>query len=259
MTACPLAEWDPLGPQTEPRMRAHDIVCLHTMAGSFSGVDSYFHQNGYGGTESHFGLSSEGRLKQWQDLDFQADANLEGNDRVISIETADRGLMFPQWAGSDVPAWTDRQIDKIVELLDWLCSRYAIPRRMIPDSKPTRRGIGYHRQGVDPWRVAGGERWSTSSGKVCPGDRRIHQIMTIVIPRLQGITQPEIEDDLEDDKMTIIRKTTDNFTMVAYGGKLMALTEHDDMVSADAAGIPVWPVSAETYDRLVKVYGPVAK
>lgn len=201
-TRYPGAEWDPLGPQTEPRMQAHDIVCLHTMAASFDGVNNGFHVNGYGGLESHFGLAGEGRLKQWQDTEHQADANYDGNHRVISIETADRGLLFPLWSGSDVPAWTDRQIDELVPLVRWLCDTYDIPKELIPDSRPGRRGIGYHRQGIPgnfppPYTglVPGGELWTDpvkGRGKVCPGERRIRQLIEIVIPRVRG----EEDDDM---------------------------------------------------------------
>jgi hypothetical protein len=199
-TLYPDAEFDPLGPQTEPRMAAHDIVCLHTMAATFAGTDSGFHANGYGGLESHFGISGSGRVKQWQDLDFQADANFNGNPRVISIETADKGEMFPAWSGSDVPPWTDAQLDQIVPLVRWLCDTFDIPKQLVPDSKPGRRGIAYHRLGVPhsthdpnapggPWLGPGGELWTHPEkglGKVCPGDRRIAQLKEIVIPRVQG-------------------------------------------------------------------------
>ena len=170
-TICPLAEFDPLGKQTEHRLKTPDIVCLHTMAQSFDKVNRDFHANGYGGLESHFGVAGDGRLKQWQDLDFRADANFDGNHRCISIETADRGEDFPKWTGSDVPAWTDAQ--------------------------PGHRGIAYHRMWVPhstgdpdapggPWHGPDCEFWTDpvkGRGKVCPGDRRIRQLKEIVIPR----------------------------------------------------------------------------
>lgn len=202
------AIWDPLGTQTEPRMRAHDVAVLHTMAGTFSGVDRMFHESGYGGLESHFGLAGSGLMDQWQDIAFEADANLDGNDRVISLETADRGETFPPWSGSDVPAWTQPQVEAIVKWLlwvtskeahaacppSWLCHQVGIPRVLIPDTQPHRRGIGYHRQGIDPWRHPNGERWSNATGKVCPGDRRIEQLVNVIIPRVQGV--PQEDDDM---------------------------------------------------------------
>ncbi len=59
MLTYPAAVHKPLGPQTEPRMTGHDIVCLHTMAGYLSSTDRYFRAAngaGYIGTESHFGV-----------------------------------------------------------------------------------------------------------------------------------------------------------------------------------------------------------
>src|SRR5262245_40429109 len=200
----PDAQYRPLGTQTEPVLANHDIVCLHTMVGSLSSTDNYFHQDGYGGTESHFGVGHDGTVYQWQDLDFQADANLDGNDRVISIETGDSGNGFPAWSGSNVPAWTEAQLVAISELVAWLCQRYDIPCALIPDTRQGRRGIGYHRQGIDPWRVPDGERWSSSYGKVCPGDRRVQQITTEIIPRAQAILRGETDVPLTPDEINKI-------------------------------------------------------
>ena len=88
MLTYPAAVHKPLGPQTEPRMTGHDIVCLHTMAGYLSSTDRYFRAAngaGYIGTESHFGVGGrwggdaraglDGTVWQWQDLMHQADAN----------------------------------------------------------------------------------------------------------------------------------------------------------------------------------------
>lgn len=218
MVRYPGASWDPLGPQTEPRMQAHDIACLHTMVGTLAGTSAFFHQNGYGGTESHFGMGHNGATVQWQDINHEADANYDGNHRVISMETADKGAGFPTWSDSDVPAWTSQQVDKLVDWLlwvtsteahvdcpaSWLCHQVGIPRVLVPDSRPGRRGIAYHRQGIDSypelykagWRQPGGELWSGSRGKVCPGDRRIHQLVTVVIPRVQATTALPQEDPM---------------------------------------------------------------
>lgn len=213
-TTYPGAKWDPLGPQTASRMSAHDIVCLHTMAGSMAGTDAMFHEGGYRGTESHFGLAGSGYLEQWQDLDYRADANYQGNHRIISIETADRGENFPAWSGSNVPPWTPAQLDKIVALVRWLCDHYNIPKALVPDSRPGRRGIAYHRQGIKGnfpppytgWKP-GGELWSTGEGKPCPGDARIGQLINIVIPRVRGVEEdemdiPDLRGDLGDKRKT---------------------------------------------------------
>jgi hypothetical protein len=178
------------------------------MVGSLLGTDAMFDRDRFGGTESHWGVGGDGACIQWQDMAFSADANLDGWRRVLSIENADTGAPFPKWTGSDVPAFSPAQVERLVDLLVWLCSKEAhadcpadwtchkvgIPARFIQDSKPGRRGIAVHRQGIDGnfpttgilrGRVAGGERWSSSRGKACPGDRRIKQTVQVLIPRVQ--------------------------------------------------------------------------
>jgi hypothetical protein len=204
-----------LGRQTEPEMRSHDIVCIHTMVGYLFSTHNMFLKNGFSGTESHFGIGGkwgsdlsrnlDGVVYQWQDLDCTADANLDGAHRVISIETADNAPRLPR----DILPWTPKQVVSLVRLIHWLCSKAAhadcpsswkchqegIPMKLIPDSKPGRRGIGFHRQGIDPWRVSGGERWSESRGKECPTDARIKQLSQVVIPRVQE-NDPTGENDM---------------------------------------------------------------
>lgn len=194
----PPAKWRPLGDeQTEPMMRAHDIFGIHTMVGGLLGTDGYFRRgNGlaFQGTESHYGVGGDadgpeldGEPWQWQDRLYEADANLEGNPRIISAECSD-GARTP------VPPFSPAQYETLAQLIawestieahaacpaDWMCHQIGIPLELIPDSKPGRRGVGYHRLGVDPWRVAGGELWSSSSGKICPGDARIAQLPGII-------------------------------------------------------------------------------
>ena len=41
MKTYPGAAYKPLGPQTEPRMTGHDVVCLHTMVGYLSSTGVY--------------------------------------------------------------------------------------------------------------------------------------------------------------------------------------------------------------------------
>lgn len=228
----PPARWDPLGPQTEAAMLGHDILCAHTMVGSLAGTNSMFHANGYGGTESHFGFGENAAqgIKQWQDLMFEADANLEGHTRVVSFETADYGGSFGTWntsSDANVPAWNLWQLDAIVDLVvwfcrksthagcpaTWACHKAGVPCVLIPDTKPGRRGLGYHKQGCDPWRVAGGEKWSTAYGKGCPGNRRISQFINIVIPRAQKILAggpaPEYDVPLSPEDLAAIDRIVD--------------------------------------------------
>lgn len=160
-------------------------ITVHTMVGTLDGTESYF--RGAGRPYSHFGLGSDGEIRQWQDLAFRAASDLEGNPYAVSIECEDTGPRFPRWSGSDVPAFTPEQVDTLIVALSWLCHRLGLPKQAITTSCPHERGIGYHRLGVDPWRnQACGQRWSSARGKVCPGDRRIHQLLTEIIPRVSA-------------------------------------------------------------------------
>lgn len=207
----PEANWRPLAGGSQSNLRQHDIICLHTMVGSLWGTDAYFRQGGWSGTESHFGVGHDGEVLQWVNCNDRADANLDGNWHIISIETADYGVGFPDWDtryGSQVPAWTPSQIESIAKIVAWACNEYDIPCELIPDSRVGRRGIGYHRQGVEPYMVSGGERWSGAYGKVCPGDRRIAQIDEILTRARQILgghvaTPPPPEPVLGDLYMNI--------------------------------------------------------
>jgi hypothetical protein len=212
-------------------MTGHDIICLHTMVGTLAGTNSMFHDNGYGGTESHLGVGENKTqgVKQWQDGMYQADANLDGNPRVFSVETADWGGVFGKWddsgkSGDQVPAWTEDQLDMIVDIVAWFCRKEThancpsswkchqegVPALLIPDTKPGRRGIGYHAQGIVPNLVAGGIKWSSHAGKICPGKKRIWQLINIVIPKVQAkISRPAVPTDTtpeEEDAMAALTK-----------------------------------------------------
>ncbi len=174
--------WKPLATNwaSQATLTSPDLVVVHTMVGSLAGTDNYFRLNGYGGVESHFGVGHDGAVWQWQDTSKIAEANYRGNHRIVSIETADKGSGFPAWTGSNVPPWTSAQVDALAKLVAFLCGAHNIPCELVPDSKPGRRGVGHHRLGIDPWRVAGGELWSTAKGKACPGDRRIAQLPDVI-------------------------------------------------------------------------------
>ncbi len=192
MARYPGAAWRPLADDWARQrvMARHDIICLHTMVGSLWGTDAFFRSNGYGGAESHFGVGYDGETLQWQDTTRQAEANLNGNHRIISIETADYGPGFGRWDTGDasaVPAWTPAQVERIAQIIAWACRTHGIPCELVPDSRPTRRGVAYHRQGVAGWGlVPGGEVWSSARGKVCPGNRRVAQV-PLVVSRARAI------------------------------------------------------------------------
>jgi catechol 2,3-dioxygenase-like lactoylglutathione lyase family enzyme len=138
---------------------------------------------------------------QWSDTAYRADANLDGNPRVISIETGDNapGLV------RDIKPWTAKQLDAIVKLVAWICKAHNIPPVLIHDSRPGTRGIGFHQLGCEhsdgvgshaDFLVSGGERWSKSLGKECPGPQRIAQVKTIIVPRVKALLAAPEEIDV---------------------------------------------------------------
>jgi hypothetical protein len=188
MARMPGARWRPLADNwaTQPRMARHDLVLIHTAVGSFEGTYGYFRTGngaGYGGTESHFMTSPAGDIDQYQDTDRQAEANGAANGRAISVENADMGAGFAPWNTNDgnaVPAFTPAQIEANARICAWAHTQHGVPLELVPDSKPGRRGIGYHRLGVVGYAVPGGEIWSSSKEKGCPGPKRIAQVPQII-------------------------------------------------------------------------------
>jgi len=169
-------------------MGTWDVICVHTIVGYQSG-----------GNAAHFTTGASGRIVQARDTHYRSAANLNGNWRVIAIENEDHGPAYGSWSGSNVPGFTDAQSEAIAKILAWAHRAHNIPLQLVADSKIGRRGVAYHRQGIDPYRVAGGEVWSSSRGKVCPGDIRIVQLLSEIIPRARVLAGMEDDMALSDD------------------------------------------------------------
>lgn len=179
-------------------MARYDVVCVHTIVGHPPA------------NAAHFSTRADGYVWQSRDTRYRSAANYNGNPRVIAIENEDMGPAYGVWNTNDghaVPGFTTAQIESIAQICAWANRSHGIPLVLCPDSRPGSRGIGYHRQGIDGnWagfayggRVAGGEVWTTSPGKVCPGDRRINQVINQIIPRARQIAG--LEHDMTPDEL----------------------------------------------------------
>lgn len=232
MARMPKATW--LGEHSPGRpMVRHDIVCVHTIVG-FAPAHA-----------AHFSVKADGTILQSRDTRFQSGANLNGNRRVIAIENEDHGRSFGDWNTSNghaVPALTFEQVEGNAEILAWAHRTHGIPLRLALNSRPTSRGLAYHRQGIDgdfsdfeyPGRVSGGEVWSEARGKVCPGDRKIdqrHEILTRAIEIVNGVDMTKLSQESLDQIRRLVREE------IAKAGDTIRI-DHDDR-----RGTPKWSLA----------------
>lgn len=136
----------------------------------------------------HVYILKNGGVEQSVDSDRQAEADLEGNDATLSVETQG-GLFKP-----NSEPWTDAQLEAIARFVAWAHVTHGIALKLATDSKigPSSHGLSWHRLGVDGnfpslpdiragrLQRGGGMHYSKSRGKACPGDAKIRQIPGIL-------------------------------------------------------------------------------
>lgn len=202
MARYPGAIWQPI--TAHPRygkrpLTEYNRVNLHTAVSNAQSLFGAFNKQS-GPAFSHFYVAGDGRVYQYQDTDFQAAADLDGNDATISIETWDGytgkpwdadGNGEPDWKNSsDVPAWTAAQIESLAQLYAWAVKTHGIAVKIAESSQKGQpsKGLSWHRLGVDGnfpalpdvragrLQRGGGMHYSLARGKGCPGDERIWQV-----------------------------------------------------------------------------------
>lgn len=149
-------------------MARYDIIVLHIAVSEADSLYGFF--NTPGNPTSHFYVRYDGTVEQYVDTKFRAPAQLDGNDRCIGIETE----------GLGTGTWTAPQVATLAKLCHWLYETHGIPLQDAETSRQSARGIAPHRYGINPYRVADGELWSSSNGKTCPTNQRIAQIPEII-------------------------------------------------------------------------------
>jgi hypothetical protein len=162
------------------------------------------------GNDSHLYVRFDGSVEQNVDLDLISYAGVDGNSSMIWVET--EGGANP--ATVETEPWTPAQVATLARILRWAHDTEGVPLQLMPDSRPASRGAGWHKQGVDPWRVTGGEVWSTHYGKVCPGAAKIAQVPQIVA-LAQNPDQPT-EDDMP--RFDLIRNSDNGLMVLAAPG-----------------------------------------
>lgn len=171
MALCPFAKHKLIAPgSSDPRISAR-VAILHVDAGGAASLFDFF-KNRSGGIESHFHVPWLGKIEQYRDTDWQADANHLANDFAISIESQ----------GFGGGKWTKGQLKKIKKLLLWLHEVEGIPLEKIKVWNGS--GVGYHVQfgAPGPW---------TPVSKSCPGPERIKQFHDVLVPWMTEVTRPK--------------------------------------------------------------------
>lgn len=195
-TLFPGAIWLPIPVSpSRPRRRKGRAVIFHV---AVSEADSLFGLFSQSPNDSHLYVRRDGTTEQYVDLDLEAYASMDANASTISVETQG-GVTDP-----DGEPWTDAQLAALARIARWAHDTEGVPLAVMPDSLPASRGIGWHRLGIDPWRVPGGEVWSSSRGKVCPGAAKIAQVPSIVAAAISG-AQPQEPDVQLSDKISFTR------------------------------------------------------
>jgi hypothetical protein len=255
MPVMPGVEFRPDMPAGTPLMTRFDVVCIHTIGGKSKPP----------APAAHFSTRLDGHIVQSRDTRFQSAANLDGNHRVIAIENDDFSPHFGNWNPDDghaVPAFTLEQMEAIARICAWAHKIHGVELVPCPDSKPTSKGIGYHRQGIKgnfgPFAfggiVAGGEKWSMHFGKVCPGDARIRQIPRI-IKRARAIAG--VEPDWENDMQLIKGDKNDAVFVVVWNQpgaiavrKRIPNANDPGFKAARTAGFPIHTVAQAVIDAI---------
>jgi hypothetical protein len=158
------------------RMSGHRGLIFH-VAVSEAAFPSYSP-----GTGAHLYTRRNGGIVQQIDTNFKGGHSYQGNRTLLGVETQG-GVIDP----NNEP-WSPEACEANAHIAAWANRTHGIPLHEMANSRSSSTGIGYHRQGVNgnfgPYayggRVSGGEYWSHSFGKICPGDAKIAQIPGII-------------------------------------------------------------------------------
>lgn len=159
-------------------------VSAHHMDSSFASADGWFH-NPIAQASAHFGVTYDGQITQWVDVDDVAYAQCLGNwQGWVTVENEsdpDRPNDGPTLA----------QIAAMGRIIRW------VGTPAVPATSPRSGGVGYHRQFGGPCAEAWGQT-------ACPGDGFVAAIPAICAAArgegddfLMGLTDAEQREILD--------------------------------------------------------------
>jgi hypothetical protein len=221
-------------------------LCFHTAVSSGDSLFGLF--NTPGNAVAHFYIRQDGKVEQYVDTDTRASANLDGNADTISVESWDGGA-----PGGVVPDWTPAQVEAAAKLAAWVHDTHNIPLDPC-DAHPGSRGVTWHRKGIDgnfpagllSGRKTGDEHWSNATGKICPGDKKIHGMVDKIIPRAKAILI-QGDDMQQSDDLTPVDDTQDD----TVGDSLRTVLRLPEQIAAVKADVD--QIDAELDTRFAAV------
>lgn len=164
MALCPFAKQLPLGWSAPPITPT--AVCLHSaVTPPGYNLQAQWLAGGPNSVACHFYVRGDGTVEQYLDTAVKANAQYEGNDHCISIES--EGL------DPDHTPWNADELLAIERLLNWCHTTHGIP--LVRCTSPFGPGVGWHSMWTPPGT------WN-HDGHTCPGAARIAQIPSILAP-----------------------------------------------------------------------------
>jgi len=144
-------------------------------------------------TIPHLQIDRSGRGAMLLPADRKGIANYKAADFSLGFETADRGyLTDPYPTGS---YFTPEQAEAVAVACAWYAWGYGIPLEYPATWDGS--GTACH---TEPF---GFDKWTNSSGKPCPGDRKKFQVRDTILPRAREIvaawTTPPVGDEVTDE------------------------------------------------------------
>ncbi len=149
-------------------------VVLHTAVSRATSLFDFWQGGSAGkGIGSHIYIAEDGHAEQYLDTSRETGHAFAANAFTVGIETWDN-------ADPDHTPWTQAQLDKIIAI----CQELGVPGKALLEGPSD--GVGFHRQFPS---------WNENKHS-CPGDLRVNQVKTVIIPALQGgdVTQDEFDE-----------------------------------------------------------------
>lgn len=141
-------------------------------------------------------------------------------------------------------------------------SRYGVALAGNTSTRPVTDGVlaGYRWIGRHLADPAGAEPTighRDTKATECPGTSLYARIGEIQPPFTDPSPAPSPIPLLEENEMQLIRKRSNDYTVMLVGGKLLKVTGPDNWAEAEKGGTPRIILDDDEYDRVVEHLGPV--